>query len=70
MKYIVNPLNIGKNGDCNGINFCNCNFLKDCSDKKEKPCKNFIPCGSKCDALCTSDCSGTDSVNSPSSFNF
>ncbi len=70
MKYIVNPLNIGTNGDCNGINFCNCNNLKYCSNKEEDSCDNFIPCVSNCESKCSNNCIGTNSVASPTSFNF
>ena len=59
MKYIINPMDINTNVDdtyCSIVCLCYGELIN--------------PCTSKCDALCTSDCSGTDSVNSPSSFNF
>ena len=68
MKYIINPMDAKVTGDCSGILGCNCYITGPlCPGRGPRPCDH---CESKCDALCTSDCSGTDSVVSPSSFNF
>lgn len=65
MKYIVNPFDVTTSDcNCNCSSACNCN----CTIANVKVCDPNI-CA-LCESNCINNCTGTNSVASPTSFNF
>lgn len=68
MKYIVNPFDATTSDcTCNGSSACYCKCtvaLNDIDICVDKNCRTY------CESKCSNNCTGTNSVASPISFNF